>query len=288
MEEEKCPYCESNRMIKRGLRRNQYTLKQRYSCKDCEKRFVIDQFKRFKGDGKIITLVMDLYFKGLSLRQIKDHLHQFHDMNISHVTIYRWVTRFMEILNYYLSGFKPKVGDIWHFDEQMVKSKGKWKWCWNAIDSDTKFLIASHVTEGRSKNDARLIMRKAKILGRRKPRLVVTDGLGSYTKAFKKEFWNHHRTIDHWQLKDFEDKHNNNLIERYHGTFKSRSKVMRGFCGKEQVMVDGFRSYYNFLRPHMGLNGLTPAQMAGIHLGLNGGNRWLQLLKTAKAEEVRL
>ncbi len=42
-------------------------------------------------------------------------------------------------------------------------------------------------------------------------------------------------------------------------------------------MVD--RTYYNFIRPHQALNGLTPSEMAGINLGFNGGNRWLELIK---------
>lgn len=42
--------------------------------------------------------------------------------------------------------------------------------------------------------------------------------------------------------------------------------------------MDGFITYYNFIRKHQGLNGLTPSQMANIDLKL-GRNRWLGLLK---------
>jgi hypothetical protein len=35
--------------------------------------------------------------------------------------------------------------------------------------------------------------------------------------------------------------------------------------------------YYNFVRPHMGLNGATPAEAAG--LGVSGENKWMGLLK---------
>jgi len=42
--------------------------------------------------------------------------------------------------------------------------------------------------------------------------------------------------------------------------------------------VGGFRIYYNFLRPHQGLNGKTPAQVAGLARDL-GRNRWLSLIK---------
>jgi hypothetical protein len=35
--------------------------------------------------------------------------------------------------------------------------------------------------------------------------------------------------------------------------------------------------YYNFVRPHMGLEGATPAEVAGI--GIEDENRWWGLLK---------
>jgi hypothetical protein len=41
--------------------------------------------------------------------------------------------------------------------------------------------------------------------------------------------------------------------------------------------------YYNFIRPHMGLNGITPAEMAGI--GIVGENKWTELLKKSISYE---
>jgi hypothetical protein len=45
-----------------------------------------------------------------------------------------------------------------------------------------------------------------------------------------------------------------------------------------RTIIDGFRIYYNFIRPHMALNGLTPAEMAGINLQLEQ-NRWESLIR---------
>ena len=46
------------------------------------------------------------------------------------------------------------------------------------------------------------------------------------------------------------------------------------------TFVDGFRINCNFFRPHMGLENKTPAEVAGIDLGLHE-NRWLSLLRGA-------
>lgn len=46
------------------------------------------------------------------------------------------------------------------------------------------------------------------------------------------------------------------------------------------MLIEGFKNYYNFVRPHQGLNGKTPAEMAGLDLGL-GENKWLGLIEKA-------
>ena len=72
------------------------------------------------------------------------------------------------------------------------------------------------------------------------------------------------------------------MVERLDGTIRERNKVMRGLEGDPtaQIIIDGFRIYYNFIRPHMALNGKTPAQQAKIDLEL-GRNKWLSLVKKA-------
>ncbi len=47
-----------------------------------------------------------------------------------------------------------------------------------------------------------------------------------------------------------------------------------------QVMADGIRINYNFIRPYMGLEGQTPAQVAGLDLGLQGIG-WKELIRKA-------
>tara|TARA_B100001971_G_C17657307_1_gene271020 strand:+ start:282 stop:479 length:198 start_codon:yes stop_codon:yes gene_type:complete len=55
---------------------------------------------------------------------------------------------------------------------------------------------------------------------------------------------------------------------------------MRGLQNDEtaQIIMDGFKNYYNFIHPHQALNGLTPVEMAKLKLD-PGENKWLGLIK---------
>ena len=70
------------------------------------------------------------------------------------------------------------------------------------------------------------------------------------------------------------------MVERLHGTIQDRNKTMRGLDSEPtaQTMMDGMRIYYNFIRPHMALDGKTPAEKAKVSPKLNQ-NKWLSLIK---------
>jgi transposase InsO family protein len=70
---------------------------------------------------------------------------------------------------------------------------------------------------------------------------------------------------------------NNNRIERLNGTLRERVKVQRRWKSMESQIVEGQRIHYNFVKPHMALEGMTPAQRAGI----TEGNTWRELLEKA-------
>jgi hypothetical protein len=47
-----------------------------------------------------------------------------------------------------------------------------------------------------------------------------------------------------------------------------------------QEFVAGMQTYYSYIRPHQGVGGLTPAQMANIPINLMG-NRWETIIGLA-------
>ena len=92
----------------------------------------------------------------------------------------------------------------------------------------------------------------------------------------------------HVRIPNIRDKSNNNTVERLHGTIRQRNKVMRGLDDEAtaQTMMDGLQIYYNFLRPHMALNGKTPAQEAKL-VGVAEKINWGSLIKKATKNVIR-
>lgn len=270
-----CKFCGSPEIIKYGKKNG----KQNYYCKTCKRKFVNNgDFQRLKFSPHIITLSLDLYFKGVSLRKIADHLKQFYELNISHVTVYNWIEKYIGILNDYVSTLEPEVSDTGHADEMMINIGGDMQWLWNIIDENTRFQLASVISRTRRIEDARRLFRGAKRTSRKKPKKIVTDGLHQYSKAIQNEF-NINET-KHIRNVGIRAKINNNHIERRHGTIRERNKVQRGLKKEDTPFIDGERIYYNYIRSNQALDGKTPAEVAGIDLEL-GKNKWLDLIKKA-------
>lgn len=288
--EEACPNCESFKLKRDGMRINKSGNKQRWKCQDCKKRFVLEQLKYIKADGKTLALTMDLYFKGCSLRDIRDHFEQFQNKRIHFDTIRRWIRKYTKLMNDYVKEQKAETSSRWHTDEQMVKVGDKWKWNNNTLDNETRFLLATHLSKTRTIKDTRKMYQQAKEQSINLPDEINTDGSHTYTRAVRKEF-NVMKNksggfakgrIKHIRNVGIAKKDNNNMIERYHGEFREFDKVRRGF-GNDETMEDwndAFKLYHNFIKKHMALNGLTPSQIANIELAL-GKNRWLGLLSQA-------
>jgi len=65
---------------------------------------------------------------------------------------------------------------------------------------------------------------------------------------------------------------------------------MRSFQTEEtaKTMMDGLKNYYNYfnyLRPHMGLENKTPAQAANLDLEL-GRNRWQSIIRQSNSAKI--
>lgn len=293
-----CPKCGVGPLLKKGIRKTGKGEVQRFGCRGCGHRFTMDRvFSRMKHDPKAITLTMDLYFKGVSLRKITDHLKQFYGVEVAATTPMRWIRKYMALLTDYADRNKAEAGQFWHCDEMTVNvrkdgAKRNLEWIWNLMDHDTRFLLACRITKARTNEDARRVILDATDRAKEQPRFFITDGLPAYAHAADRAFFekstgpfaNLHIAAPPMQVGPDMVHPNNSILERLNGSVRERLKVMRGFDGEAgaKTTLDAWRFYYNFIRPHQGIGGLTPAQMAGLSVPLNG-NRWLAIIQRASA-----
>lgn len=277
---DKCPKCQSVNIVKHGIRHNKKFDLQRYSCRDCKKRFSFNLgFDKMKSDPKTITSAMQLYFTGESLRNVQKFL-RLQGVEVSHKTVYYWVKKYVNLMESYLEKITPQVGDTWRADEVWVKVKGDLKYLFALMDDETRFWIAKEVSNRKEGHDATGLFRQAREKAQTKPKVMITDGLRSYDEAFQKEFWTNKGPrsvhIKHIRL---QGDMNNNKMERLNGEFRDREKVVRGLKKSDSSVISGYQLYHNYIRPHSSLDGQTPAQACGIEV--RGNDKWHTLIQNA-------
>jgi transposase-like protein len=118
--------------------------------------------KKVKFTPELVTLTLDLYFSGLSLRKVARNITDHFDIEINYSTIYGWIQTYIPKISNYVNSLIPQLSDSWHIDKLFVKMKGGDKrkgntnvaYLWNIMDRDSRFLIASKLSEKRDTNGA--------------------------------------------------------------------------------------------------------------------------------------
>jgi len=264
--------------VKHGKANN----KQRYLCKECGQKFIKgSDFPRMRTKSRIISTSIDLYFEGLSVRKIQTQIEKLYDVSVSQVSIWKWITKYSDLVKSYVTTLKPQLSGMWHEDETMVACEGRNIWFWEMIDEDTKFIVASHLSGTRTFEDTVTIFKKGIEQSKVRPKAVFVDGSHVYHRAFNKVFYTMRKATrpELVQRVGVRTRETNNIVERLHGTLKDRTKTMRGLKDFESTksILEGFTVHYNFVRPHQSLRGKTPAQASGINMK----NDWHLLVKEA-------
>jgi transposase-like protein/predicted RNA-binding Zn-ribbon protein involved in translation (DUF1610 family) len=278
-----CPACGKANIQKWGVRHNKNTDIQRYVCLDCGKQFSINVgFEKMKHNPKAITAAMQLYFSGESLRNTQRSLKLI-GAEVSHQTISNWITKYTLLMKGYVDKLCPDVGNVWRADEVFIKVKGNLKYLFALMDDETRYWIAQEVADSKQKHDAAGLFHEGKQLMDKIPAVLITDGLPSYRDAFNKEFYTNTspqpRHINAIKLTGKTGDEQNQKMERINGEIRDREKTMRGLKKKTTPILKGMQVYHNYIKPHEGLDGRTPAEACGIKV--NGENKWITLIQNA-------
>lgn len=280
-----CKYCGSPNVVKNGKVKS----KQVYKCKTCGHRFTRGSaFPKMRTESCIISTSIDLYFEGLSVRKVQTQIEKIFGVRVSQVTVWKWIMKYSELVSEYVETLKPQLLGIYKVDETAIKCKGIQKWFWEIIDEQTKFLVASHLSGSRTKEDAIALFERSMRVAKKKPFSIYVDGLPAYIQGYNRVF----RTLRKDTRPELIRKvglravNSNNSVERLHGTLKDRIKPMRGLNEEETVrtLLEGWVVHYNYVRKHQSLNGKTPAEICGVE----GKDDWHTLVKDATKNLVEM
>lgn len=289
-----CPKCLGKEVTKRGLRTTERREKiQKYFCKTCKHRFILDTpFFRMRNKEQLITQCTDMYYSGMSFRKIADHLVRFFPKGVSHSTIYRWIMKYVPMMQNFTEKQDIKAG--WQLQGDEVEFKRRIstnrkgianEYFIDIIDIDSRYIVSSDYQRDRTTPVLNKVYRNAKRKVGNQVKVISTDGLVGYPRTIRKTFGLNKHSIKNPKIIHQVIKSNsggfNYKVERFHNTLRERTKVMRGFhgcIGSAQTLLKGFEIYYNWIRNHQALEGETPSQKAVPSFEFVNKNGWLELI----------
>jgi transposase-like protein len=223
---------------------------------------------------------MQLYFTGESLRNVQKFL-KLRGIEVTHQTVYNWIKKYVKIMERYLNQLQPQVSDTWRADELFLKVKGNMKYLYALMDDETRFWIAQQVADTKYHADIHELFHAGRKAAGKAPHKIITDGAMNFGAAINDEFWREKQAIAIVHDRDirFNGPIHNNRMERLNGEIRDREKVVRGVKKSDSPLIQGYQIYHNFIRPHMALDGKTPASVAGIEV--LGEDKWRTIIEAA-------
>ena len=272
-----CKYCGSEKVVKDGKVKG----KQQFVCRSCGHKFVEgSDFPKMRVESRIISTAIDMYYEGLSIRKVQNQLQKIFGIQIGKSAIWKWIMKYSKLCAEYVETLTPHLLGIYHVDETAIKCKGVQKWFWEIIDDQTKFLVTGHLSGSRTAEDAIALFEKSIRVAKRKPVSIYCDGLPAYIDGFNKVFYTMKKEGRPELIRRVGIRaiHNQNAVERLHGTLKDRLRPTRGLKGEDTVrtLLEGWAVHYDYVRKHQTL-GMTPAQASGLTMK----NDWHTIVKEA-------
>ncbi|MBS3092727.1 IS1 family transposase, partial [Candidatus Pacearchaeota archaeon] len=182
-----CEKCNGKNLKKNGVRetKNRGNV-QRYKCKDCFHRFSIDDgFWKMKNHEDKITSCMNMYYAGMSLRKIQEHLQMFAPKNSHYSTIYRWIVKYANMISTLTNNLQIESGIELMSDEMEYHRLGEQNWFVDVMDTETRFMVASDYMKSRTIDNLTRVLKHGKFATGEQVKVITTDGLKGYPRVLR-------------------------------------------------------------------------------------------------------
>jgi len=264
--------------------------KQLYRCKDCKHQFLDNgNFAGMRTKTEVIAFALNLYYDGLSTWKIQRHIAKTFKVDVSVTPIWKWLMKYSKLVNNYVNTLDIKLSGKFHHDETEIKVGGEGRFFWETIDEDTRYIVSSLLTQSRTSEEAAKIFKQA--LEKQRPIAFFTDGSFAYDDAFNKVFFTRFKSnkVEWIRRVGIRARETNQIIERKHGTLKDRLRPTRGLKKNKtaEKWLNGYIVNYNFVKPHIALKGLTPAQAAGLNIKSDWSELIQQAISSTAKKEIK-
>ena len=262
-------------MIKRGRVYAAKGKTGRYRCGRCGRTFVRGGgFEDMRKPDRAILRALNDFFKGHSPAAIADTLEG-QGCRVHPATIYKWIAQFIRRAHAHLRTLPVLTGE--RFCADVVFGTASSHSClFSVTDPVTRFRPAFEMATRKDGHNTTALLEAAQDWAGKVPAESVSDGLASYGQAHRAVFAAQ-TPLDKCSVHVGEaairnKKRNNNVQERFNGTFGASQGPRHGIKSAGSRLIVGFLVHYNFVRPHTAIGGRTPAQAAGITI--HGPDKW--------------
>lgn len=273
-----CPRCGSD-YIRYGSRNNQKGVEQTYLCKGPEgHRFTFNPgFERRRYPNGVIARAVRLYPKIRSAREVADELEK-GGKGPHHVTVSRWVHDMVWMVVKCLKKIGMRgIGHACSTDEVVEDVMGRGSCVATISDHDTRFCLAVRVSPTKDGQNSADLFRDAKRMTGRDPMITRSDSLEAIGSGHGEVFGHNPCAILVRDAHIRNQRRTNNRHERFNSTLRGMFGGRRGRLSETCIMAAWL--HYNYLRPHMALGEITPAEKAGVII--SGPDKTTTLIQNA-------
>jgi IS6 family transposase len=148
------------------------------------------------------------------------------NLNVDHVTIWRWVQRYAPELNRRCRPELRRTNRSWRVDETYIRVAGRWTYLYRAVDSagDTIDFLLSPKRDAHAAK--RFIQKALRSPGHARPRVINVDGNPSYPKVIA-ELKQRGELGRRCRCRPV--RYLNNIVEQDHRAIKRRVRASQGF-----------------------------------------------------------
>ena len=238
----------------------------------------------------VLGLILTYHINyGLPLRKTAALMFDVHGVKISHQTIANYCNAVAPRIKPFIDHFPYELSDSFCGDETYIRIKGVWHYIFFFFDAAKKIILSYRVRKNRDYQSAILAVNDVLVKLKEIPEKLnlITDGNPIYLLA-QQWFAQHGIHFDVTQVVGLTNNDEvsaeyrplKQIIERLNRTFKGNYKPTTGYGADFGAIssVTLFVAYFNFLRPHSGIDGKIPAVIPELEKLPNMPAKWLKLI----------